>query len=120
MGEFAASFFDINVAPGVKFGDIWDDFDKPSARLVNQEEGVAKLWYHDRIVLVGDSAHRTTSISGLGVNVGLHSAALIASELRKCLALNKTPNTDVLSQLFERYQRFRSGNLIGNIRGPCN
>ncbi|KAI0206448.1 hypothetical protein F4808DRAFT_120031 [Astrocystis sublimbata] len=102
MDEFAASFFDINIAPGIKFGDIWDNFDKSSARLVNQEEGVAKLWYHDRIVLLGDSAHRMTSISGLGVNVGLHSAALIASELQNCLASNKTPDTVVLSQLFER------------------
>ncbi len=102
MDGFATSFFNINVAPGVKFGDISDDFDKPSARLVDQEEGVAKLWHHDRIVLLGNSAHRVTSISGLGVNVGLHSAALLASELQKCLVLDKTPDTIVLSQLFER------------------
>lgn len=75
MNEFAASFFDTNVAPDTKFGDIWDDFDKTSARLVDLEEGMAKQWYHDRIVLLGDSAHKMTSVSGLGVNVGFHSAA---------------------------------------------
>ncbi|KAI1128104.1 hypothetical protein F5Y10DRAFT_277614 [Nemania abortiva] len=103
MNEFAASFFDTTVAPGVKFGDIWGDFDKASARLVNQEEGFAKLWHHGRIALLGDSATRTTSITGLGLNLGLHSAALLANELQKCLVSDKTPDTSVLSQLFERW-----------------
>ncbi|KAI0161253.1 hypothetical protein GGR57DRAFT_490046 [Xylariaceae sp. FL1272] len=104
MDSFAESFMDFTVAPGILFRDIWGDFYKTSARLVNQEEGVAQSWHYRRLVLLGDSAHKMTSASGLGVNVGLHSATLLANELLKCLLSNAAPGTDVLNKVFERWQ----------------
>ncbi|KAI1746464.1 hypothetical protein F4782DRAFT_544242 [Xylaria castorea] len=93
LDSFAESFMDFTVAPGILFRNIWGDFNKASARLVNQEE-----------VLLSNSAHKITSASGLGVHVGLHSAALLASELQKCLSSTPAPNTNVLKQ----DQRFRA------------
>ncbi|KAI1326461.1 hypothetical protein F5Y16DRAFT_410852 [Xylariaceae sp. FL0255] len=109
MDQFAESFMDMTVAPCVLFRDIWGDFDKKEARLVNQEEGVAKIWHHKRTVLLGDSACKMTSASGLGLNVGLDSAALLASELQRCLVSNPDPDTRLLTDVFERcmYQRSR-------------
>ncbi|KAI2622454.1 FAD/NAD(P)-binding domain-containing protein [Hypoxylon sp. NC1633] len=108
MEEHAQSFFDTALAPGVKLQEVWTNVDKESARLVNQEEGIAKLWHHGRIVLVGDSVNKTTSISGLGANCGMHSAAVLASEIQKLLASNPDPDTQSLDETFARYQRFRS------------
>ncbi|RYO83335.1 hypothetical protein DL766_002687 [Monosporascus sp. MC13-8B] len=116
MEEFASSFYDVSLAPGLKLKEVWALTDKESARLVNQEEGYAELWHSGgRVVLLGDSAVKMTSMSGLGVNVGMHSAALLASELQRLVAngQQRPPSSDVfpdtasLEQAFTRYQQFR-------------
>lgn len=48
MEEFAEALFDMSVAPGVSLGEIWPDFHKHTARLVNQHEGFAKHWHTGR------------------------------------------------------------------------
>ncbi|KAI0836349.1 FAD/NAD(P)-binding domain-containing protein [Hypoxylon sp. FL0890] len=112
MEEFAEEFFDMGAAPGVKLGDIWPDVYKDSARLVNQEEGFAGLWHTDRVVLTGDAAVTSSSVNGLGVNCGLHSTALLASELQKVYASSDgNPSAASLEAAFARYQRFRAKEL---------
>ncbi|KAI1499771.1 hypothetical protein F5X99DRAFT_410687 [Biscogniauxia marginata] len=109
MEEHAASVSEVWVAPGVRFGDLWAKTDKPVARMLNQEEGFVDRWHHDRVVLLGDAAHKTTSINGLGLTCGLHSAAALANELQSLLAANKFPDTSSLTQAFARYERERRG-----------
>ncbi|KAI1130861.1 FAD/NAD(P)-binding domain-containing protein [Nemania abortiva] len=105
--EFAQSCFTVSLAPNLKFKDIWAVADKDATTLVAQEEGLAQLWHYDRIVLLGDSVHKMTSINGLGANCGMNSAAVLANELQKLLSFNPNPSLGELDDAFARYKRFR-------------
>ncbi|KAL3477604.1 FAD/NAD(P)-binding domain-containing protein [Aspergillus californicus] len=109
MDEYAASLSHISICPGVKFQDLWRAADKSSARMLCQEEGFLETWHHDRIVLVGDAAHKGTSVNGLGLTCALHSAASLVNELQALLASRPShpPSTDLLDQAFGRYQTVR-------------
>ena len=111
MEEFAESFFDMTAAPGVTIRDIWPDINKSTARLVGQHEGFAERWHTNRVVLTGDAAVTSSSVNGLGVNCGLHSTALLASELQKVASANANPDSVSLAAAFARYQRFRAKEL---------
>ncbi|KAJ8132105.1 hypothetical protein O1611_g1518 [Lasiodiplodia mahajangana] len=112
MEEVAESLFDMSAAPGFKLREVWPHINKDSARLVSQEEGFAERWHTDRVVLTGDAAVTSSSVNGLGVNCGLHSTALLASELQKVYASsNGNPSAASLEAAFSRYQRFRAREL---------
>ena len=53
------------------------------AGLVNLEEGVVQHWGWDRIVLVGDAAHKFTPSTGAGCNNGMADVAVLVNELHK-------------------------------------
>lgn len=97
----------IMVAPGVSFRDIWERTDKDTAAMVNQEEGYCDEWHHERVVLAGDAVHKLTSATGLGVNIGLNSAAVLANELYRALNSDPDPSTKAIEEAFARYQRIR-------------
>lgn len=107
MEKLAEEFAEDYVSPTVKFKEVWKETNKVTARLVNQEEGFAEKWYHERIALVGDAAHKMTSVTGQGVNCGMHSAATFANELRSTLQSNPHPTTKQLEEAFARYQQTR-------------
>ena len=44
------------------FGEVWKR--RIRASIVNLEEGVLDHWYHGRIVLAGDSAHKVSNEEG--------------------------------------------------------
>ena len=98
----------IMVGPGVRFQDIWAVADKDTAVMVNQEEGYCDKWYHDRVVLAGDAVHKVTSVTGLGVNTGIASAAALANELYRTLQSGSNPSTKVIEDAFDRYQKTRA------------
>ncbi|KAK7960285.1 hypothetical protein PG988_011499 [Apiospora saccharicola] len=98
----------IMVGPGVCFGDVWAATDKKTAAMVDQEEGYCDKWYHERIVLAGDAVHKSTSATGLGVNTGLNSAAVLANELHRALQSEPDPNKDAIEAAFARYQQIRT------------
>ncbi|KAH7308524.1 hypothetical protein B0I35DRAFT_515639 [Stachybotrys elegans] len=106
--QFAHEFEDIIIAPGVRFKEVWPILDKETARLVNQEEGYCDKWYHGRIALAGDAVHKITSATGLGGNIGIHTAAALANELHRALQANSNPSTEALEKAFARYQETRS------------
>lgn len=59
MDVFAESVADHPVSDSIVFGELWKKRDR--AILVGLEEGVLQHWYHDRIVLVGDSVHKVSN-----------------------------------------------------------
>lgn len=95
-------------APGVRFEDIWKNTDKETAAMVNQEEGYCDKWYHGRVALVGDAVHKATSVSGLGLNTAVNSAAALANELYRVLESDPDPSTSALEDAFARYQQVRT------------
>ena len=64
--------------------------------MVNQEEGYCDKWYHGRIVLAGDAAHKVTSVTGMGFNMGISSAVVLANELYRTLQSEADPSTGAL------------------------
>ncbi|KAL2839983.1 FAD/NAD(P)-binding domain-containing protein [Aspergillus pseudodeflectus] len=104
--DHAASLGHVVVCRGVTFKDLWDNTDKNTVWKLNQE-GLLTHWHHDRIALVGDAVHKSTSQNGLGLNLGLHSAASLANELQSLLERDPLPVTSAIDQAFSRYQRTR-------------
>lgn len=54
--ETAKPWFDVPIAENVTFGDIWAK--KEAGGAANFDEGVLSWWHWDRMVLVGDAAHK--------------------------------------------------------------
>lgn len=54
--ELAARIASHPVSDTMVFGEVWKH--RIRASVVNLEEGVLDHWYHGRIVLAGDSAHK--------------------------------------------------------------
>ncbi|KAK4446029.1 hypothetical protein QBC34DRAFT_357327 [Podospora aff. communis PSN243] len=64
---------------GMTIADAYRD--KTQAGMVNLEEGVLKHWSFERIVLVGDAAHKFTPSTGAGCNNGIVDVVALANEL---------------------------------------
>lgn len=106
--SYASSIADVAVCPGVRFGDVWAHVDRTTVRMLNQEEGFMDRWHHGgRVVLVGDAVHKSTSVNGLGMTCGLHSAAALSNLLQGLLRDNQTPSAEDFGEVFARYQRDR-------------
>jgi 2-polyprenyl-6-methoxyphenol hydroxylase-like FAD-dependent oxidoreductase len=104
----AREFSDLFVQPGMTFGELWAQTDKASAVLVNQEQAYIDKWHHGRIVLVGDSQTKITSISGQGFSTGGLSAVQLANELHATLVSSQgQPSLASLEEAFARYQKAR-------------
>jgi 2-polyprenyl-6-methoxyphenol hydroxylase-like FAD-dependent oxidoreductase len=112
MEDYAASLAEVKICPGVTFKDVWARADKDSARMLNQEEGFMSHWHHNRTVLVGDAVHKSTSINGLGMTCGLHSAAVLANLLQGLVAsTGQSPSVKELDEIFSQYQQERQAEV---------
>ncbi|KAL4938561.1 hypothetical protein BDV06DRAFT_231691 [Aspergillus oleicola] len=110
MDQHAASIARVSICPGVTFGDLWEHADKSRCRKLNQEEGLLSNWYIGRIVLVGDSAHKSTSVNGLGLTCGMHSAAALVNELQALFTSSNpmcAPGDIAIERALARYQGTR-------------
>ncbi|KAK7937183.1 FAD/NAD(P)-binding domain-containing protein [Apiospora aurea] len=106
--RLAGDLASIMVAPRVRFQAVWEAAVKETVALVDQEEGYCDKWYHERIVLVGDAVHKSTSVTGLGVSTGLNSAAVLANELYRVIQSDPEPSTRAIEDAFARYQKDRT------------
>ncbi|KAI1859313.1 uncharacterized protein JN550_012122 [Neoarthrinium moseri] len=104
--DFMQAFANVSVAPNLKAKDLlakctW-------SRLVNQEEGLMKIWHYDRVVLVGDSVHKMTSNAGMGLNCALQSSVLLMNELQK-ISTQADLDVEAFGKVFATYgeTRFR-------------
>lgn len=81
--------------------------------MVDFHEGIAEKWYHERIVLAGDTAHSMTPVLGLGVNTGWQGVAELTNGLRRLLLLllhhlpSCGPDTASIKRVFKAYQHAR-------------
>ncbi|KAI0905302.1 hypothetical protein F4823DRAFT_145234 [Ustulina deusta] len=107
VDKFAQEMSDVNIFPGVKLKEIWPLREHANVMLLNQEEGLAKKWYHDRIVIVGDAAHKMTSINGQGAMSAVLSATELVNNLRATLQKNSNPSTEDLNAAFAKYETSR-------------
>lgn len=87
---------------GCNFGDVLDNA-KVSVK-VNLEECLFKKWYYDRIVLIGDAAHKLLPFSGQGANQAIEDCAILTNLLYEYLIKNNNNN---YGEIFEKYQKIR-------------
>ncbi|XDG02592.1 hypothetical protein ABKA04_002207 [Annulohypoxylon sp. FPYF3050] len=104
LEEEAESFADLHLFPDVTFGEIWKTVKRDEVSLVHLEEGIINKWHHGRIVLLGDSVHKMTPISGMGVNTGMQSAAVLVNQLQSILSSGSEITTEAVEAAFESYQ----------------
>ncbi|CAJ2500733.1 Uu.00g035860.m01.CDS01 [Anthostomella pinea] len=105
VAEFVEAFADVVVMPNLKFKDLWPRCQW--TRLVNQHEGLMEHWYHDRIVLLGDSAVQMTSAGGMGLNNALQSAVYLVNKLHEVVQSNSNPAKGTLTRALADYQDTR-------------
>ncbi|KAI0968392.1 hypothetical protein F4678DRAFT_198997 [Xylaria arbuscula] len=105
--KVAQELSDVTIFPGVKLKEIWPMREQANAVLLKQEEGVAKKWHHDRIVIVGDAAHKMTSINGQGALSAVLSVTALANNLQATLQKNSNPSTEDLNEAFVNYETSR-------------
>ncbi|KAI1113127.1 hypothetical protein F5Y14DRAFT_462820 [Nemania sp. NC0429] len=114
MEDYAKSIGDVALCPGIRFKDVWKKARKDETTMLNQEEGFTSRWFHGRIVLVGDAVHKSTSVNGLGMTCGLHSAAVLANGLHQAVSsatADESPSVERLEQCFARYQQDREAEV---------
>ncbi|KAJ9481899.1 hypothetical protein VN97_g11557 [Penicillium thymicola] len=95
----------------VNFGHLWEARETVSMTVL--EENTFETWYHDRLVLLGDSAHKMTPNIGQGANMAIEDAAALANLLQ---SLRKRPiawpPTDGQMQtLLHHYRSIRHGRV---------
>ncbi|KAL4877585.1 hypothetical protein BJY04DRAFT_221957 [Aspergillus karnatakaensis] len=76
----------LTIFPGIRLADLLPTTPETTTthdlRFIAQESGLLETpWHYGRIVLVGDAVHKTTSVNGLGLNCGLHSAVVLVNEV---------------------------------------
>jgi 2-polyprenyl-6-methoxyphenol hydroxylase-like FAD-dependent oxidoreductase len=81
--------------------------------MVQLEEGVVEHWSWDRVVLVGDAAHKFTPSTGQGCNNGIIDVVVLMNELHKAVedararGPGAAPSKDELTTVFKNYQDAR-------------
>ncbi|KAK5659731.1 hypothetical protein OQA88_942 [Cercophora sp. LCS_1] len=101
------------IAGGCTIGDAYTN--RTQAGMVNLEEGVLKHWSYDRIVLVGDAAHKFTPSTGAGCNNGIVDVVALANELYHAFRKVRDetgdegafPQGDEILRAFNEYQAAR-------------
>ncbi|ETS84422.1 hypothetical protein PFICI_02447 [Pestalotiopsis fici W106-1] len=77
--EFVKEFWDKAITDKVTFGQIYSK--KLSSTLTPLHEMVWKKWFFERIILLGDSAHKPNPISGQGGNGAIESVAELVNAI---------------------------------------
>ncbi|KAH7405624.1 hypothetical protein DE146DRAFT_608478 [Phaeosphaeria sp. MPI-PUGE-AT-0046c] len=107
--EVVKRFKDLKITEDITFEDLW--VCKIRGGILNMEEGILEKWHSGRIVLVGDSAHKMTADIGMGANMAIESAAVLANVLQRAVAgsfrQSYHPTQPELSALFADYQSQR-------------
>ncbi|KAJ0416307.1 hypothetical protein BJY00DRAFT_304207 [Aspergillus carlsbadensis] len=104
-----AAHGDDNITPTLKFQQIIDN--QISVALVPLQEYVFRKWHFNRILTIGDSAHKVHPIGGQGGNACIESAATFVNNLRKLLAgahsARRKPTLGEIENIFAATQETR-------------
>ncbi|KAI1151897.1 hypothetical protein F4825DRAFT_476499 [Nemania diffusa] len=115
LEKFSEEMSDIAVFPGVQLKEIWPLREETNATLLQQEEGMAEKWYHGRLVLVGDAAHKMTSVNGQGALCAALSVVVLVNNLYATLQKNSSPSTEDLEATFAKYEFMRRPVATGAV-----
>ncbi|KAL2857965.1 hypothetical protein BJY01DRAFT_230820 [Aspergillus pseudoustus] len=108
VAELCSRMQDVYLYNGLYFGDLWKKSEVASMTAL--EEGLLKTWfYDDRMVLVGDSAHKMTPNFGQGANTVIEDAATLASLPHQLLRStdSRKPSLAQIRNVLREYQDLR-------------
>ncbi|KAF5682012.1 hydroxylase [Fusarium denticulatum] len=105
-----------NILPDLKFSTLIDN--KVSAVMTPLVEYVYKQWHFDRIITLGDSAHKFHPVGGQGGNAAIESVALLTNDLVKALERSRLGRltTVQVESMFADVQSRRKPSLALNHR----
>ncbi|KAH8125901.1 hypothetical protein ACSS6W_008823 [Trichoderma asperelloides] len=104
--EFAARYADHRISKDIYFRDLYKD--RSSSGVTDLEEGLLDQWWWNRIVLVGDAAHKVTPNAGLGFNSGVQDLAVLANGIRSLQNKGGSlHDNEAIKALFSQYQNER-------------
>lgn len=107
LEAFAAKHGELTVGHRLRLKDIVKE--RTAGGLTNLEEGIAKHWSHERIVLAGDACHKFTPNAGAGLNNGIQDVVALVNELHElCRLKGPPPSVTELGAAFARYQAARA------------
>ncbi|KAI1174765.1 hypothetical protein F4777DRAFT_371274 [Nemania sp. FL0916] len=116
LDGFVADMGDVTIFPGITLREIWPSRETGEAVLLHQEEGIAESWHHGRVAIVGDAAHKMTSVNGQGAMTAFLSATVLVNELRRALlGANQQPSTEDIEGVFAKYQQSRMQTAAGVV-----
>ncbi|KAL5332434.1 hypothetical protein BJX70DRAFT_404609 [Aspergillus crustosus] len=100
-----------NITPTLKFRQLLDR--KVSSTLEPLQEYVYKQWSFQRIITIGDAAHKILPITGHGESASIESAAVLANALRKALVRSRDtkPTLQQIEHAFATVQKIRQPRL---------
>ena len=101
----AQKVLDQPITKDIKFRNLWEA--KTWAKMIDYQEGFLKKWYYGRIVLVGDSVHKTTPNAGLSLNTGWQGMVELTNRLHALLQKHPHPDLKRLTGVLKNYQRRR-------------
>ncbi len=113
--DYAETYGNLHITDKLLFRDVYAK--RRASGLANLEEGVMRHWSWDRIVLVGDAAHKITPNIGWGFNSSVHDLVVLVNGLRALLQSQNTKageveiTTAALQTLFKKYQAERMAHM---------
>ncbi|KAI0115704.1 FAD-dependent monooxygenase [Nemania sp. FL0031] len=99
----------VQVTPRLKFGDLFEN--RVAAVKIAIEEGIAREWHTDRVVIVGDAACKTTPAGGQGANQAIESCAVLVNKLmeaRKTAIRGEKLPREVIKSVLSSYAHARA------------
>ncbi|KAH7329633.1 hypothetical protein B0I35DRAFT_404824 [Stachybotrys elegans] len=110
MEALASGLADWPVSETLTLGDV---FDKSRAGMSDLQEGLVDNLSNGRLVLVGDSGHKFTPNSGLGLNSGIQDVTAICNGINAAISESADghPDAATLERVFKSYREARHGPL---------
>ncbi|KAL2867613.1 FAD-dependent oxidoreductase [Aspergillus lucknowensis] len=104
--RYATEFASDQIRPDVTLGDLYRT--STNTGVVPVEEFVLKRYFYQRILLLGDSAHKMHPVTGHGGNAAIEDAAFLANRLKEVLDSGQTtPSYLQLQGIFFELQEAR-------------
>ncbi|KIL83912.1 hypothetical protein FAVG1_12889 [Fusarium avenaceum] len=108
MEKMAAENNGLMVTEHTSFADLWRM--RTKCAMVPLEEVVFDVWHANRLVLLGDSAHKVTPNAGQGGNSAIESAAVLVNLFHEAKTSHgnlENLNTAEITHLFQKYHANR-------------
>ncbi|KAK4443300.1 FAD/NAD(P)-binding domain-containing protein [Podospora aff. communis PSN243] len=113
--DFISRWGNLPLSEKVTVRDAYES--RVQSGLVSLEEGVVPNWSWDRIVLVGDAAHKFTPSTGAGCNNGMVDVVALVNELARVNTSDGEPEMEEIARAFVAYQKKRFGAVVEGCKG---